>query len=89
MELARAVEHRNRGLTMQVNKIHSVRALALVARDLGENADWLADVAIDMEPEDGLIRVYDPQHEDGTIAFTEFGVESLRNLIEIHRGTTK
>ena len=42
-----------------------------------------------MEPEDGLIWVYDPQHEDGTMAFTEFGVESLRNLIEIHRGTTK
>jgi 2-keto-4-pentenoate hydratase len=29
--------------------------LALVARDLGEGADWLADIAIDMEQEDGLI----------------------------------
>lgn len=89
MELARAVDHRNRGLTMQVNKVHSVRTLALVARDLGEDADWLADIAIDMEPEDGLIWVYDPQHEEGTMAFTECGVESLCNLIEIHRGTTK
>lgn len=65
---------------------HSVPTLALVAGDLGEDADWLADIAIDMEPEDGLIWVYDPQHEDGTMAFTEFGIESLCNLIEIHRG---
>ena len=89
MELARAVERRSRGLTMQVNKVQSVRTLAIVARDLGENADWLADVANEMEPEDGLIWVYDPQYQDGTMAFTKFGVESLRNLIEIHRGTTK
>ena len=30
---------------MQVNKVHSVRTLALVARELGEDADWLADIA--------------------------------------------
>ncbi|QRG06673.1 hypothetical protein EZH22_27835 [Xanthobacter dioxanivorans] len=58
MELAPPANHRNRGLTMQVNKVHSVRTLALVARDLGEDADWLADIAIDMEPEDGLIWVH-------------------------------
>ena len=89
MELARAINHRNRSLTMQINKVHSVRTLTLVAKDLGEDADWLADIAIDMEPEDGLIWVYDPEHPDGTMAFTEFGIESLCNLIEIHRGTTK
>ena len=74
---------------MQINKVPSVRTLTLVAKDLGEDADWLADIAIDMEPEDGLIWVYDPEHPDGTMAFTEFGIESLCNLIEIHRGTTK
>ena len=42
-----------------------------------------------MEPEDGLIWVYDPQHEDGTMSFTDFGVESLCNLAAIHRRTTK
>ncbi|MEP9356342.1 hypothetical protein ABLE93_22560, partial [Xanthobacter sp. KR7-65] len=42
-ELARAVDHRNRSLTMQINKVHAVRTLALVARDLGEDVDWLAD----------------------------------------------
>ena len=74
---------------MHVNKVHSVRTLALVARDLGKDEDWLADLALDMEPEDGLIWVYDPQHEDRTMAFTEYGVESLLNLIEIHRSMTK
>lgn len=89
MELARAIDDRNRGLTMHVNKVHSVRTLALVARDLGKDEDWLADLALDLEPEDGLIWVYDPQHEDGTMAFTEYGVESLLNLIEIHSSMTK
>ena len=89
MELAHAVDHRYRGLTMQINKVHSVRTLALVARDLGEDVDWLADIAIGMEPEDGLIWVYDLQHEDGTMAFSAFGVVSLCNLIKIHRSATK
>ena len=89
MELACAVDDRARGLTMHVNKVHSVRTLALVARDLGKDEDWLADLALDLEPEDGLIWVYDTQHEDGTMAFTEYGVESLLNLIEIHRSMTE
>lgn len=71
------------------NKVHSVRTLALVAKDLGEDADWLGDIALDMEPEDGLIWVYDPEHPDGTMAFSQFGIESLCNLIDIHRSTTK
>lgn len=73
---------------MQINKVRWVRTLALVAKDLGEDADWLSSIAIDMEPEDGLIWVYDPQHPDGTMAFTGFGIESLCNLIKIHRSTT-
>jgi len=89
VELAHTVDHRHRGLMMQLNKVHSVRTLALVARDLGEDEDRLADLALDMEPEDGLIWVYDPQHEDGTMAFTEFGVENLLNLIDTHRSRTK
>ncbi|WP_147082663.1 hypothetical protein [Methylobacterium haplocladii] len=74
---------------MHINKVHSVRTLALVARELGEDAEWLADLASELEPEDGLIWVYDPEHQDGTMGFSEFGIESLRNLIDIHRSTTK
>ena len=40
---------------MHINKVHSARTLALVARDLGEDLDWLADIAIDLEPENRLI----------------------------------
>ena len=89
MDLAFEIDHRNRSLTMQVNKVHSVRTLALVAKDLGEDADWLADIAIDLEPEDGLIWVYDPEHPDGTMAFSPFGIESLCSLIATHRSTIR
>lgn len=90
MELERQPRRSSQSrLTVHVNKIHSVRTLELVARDLGEDVDWLADIATDMDPEDGLIWVYGLQNEDGTMAFSEFGVESLRNLIGIHRNATK
>ncbi|WP_163266211.1 hypothetical protein [Chelativorans alearense] len=74
---------------MHINKIHSVQTIALVARELGEDEDWLADIAAEMEPEDGLIWVYSVEQEDGIMAFTEFGVESLRNFIAIHRDEMK
>jgi hypothetical protein len=51
---------------------------------LGEDEDWLADVANEMDPEDGLIWVYGPG-DDGVMAFTEFGVETLRELAEMHK----
>ena len=41
-------------MSLQLNKISSIRTLALVAKDLGEDEEWLFDIA-DMEPEDGLI----------------------------------
>lgn len=74
---------------MHINKIHAVQTITLVARELGEDEDWLADIATEMEPEDGLIWVYSAEHEEGIMAFTEFGVESLRNLIAIHRDEMK
>ena len=65
----------------QVNKVHSVRMLALVARDLGADEDWLAELANGMDREDGLIWVYGIDDEDGTMAFTDIGVENLATLI--------
>ena len=32
--------------------------LARVAQMLGENEDWLSDISIEMDPEDGIIPVY-------------------------------
>ena len=74
---------------MQLNKVHSVRTIALVAQDLGEDEDWLWEIATEMEPEDGLIWVYGPTHEDSVMAFSDFGVENLADLIAEHRKSSK
>ena len=37
-----------------------------------------------MEPEDGLIWVYGIS-DDGVMAFTDFGIETLTELIKIHK----
>lgn len=65
----------------QINKVYSVRTLTLVARDLGTDADWLAELVSGMDREDGLIWVYSTDHEDGTMAFTDIGVESIATVI--------
>ena len=72
---------------MHVNKVSHVRTIDLVAKDLGEDVDFLFDVAIEMEPEDSVIRVQGIGDE-GVMAFTGFGVESLVELIVIHREMT-
>lgn len=74
---------------MQLNKIDAVRTIALVSQDLGEDEIWLADLAVDMEPEDGIIWVYSPEHRDGVMAFSEFGIENLRDLVLLHRPPSK
>ena len=38
------------GLTMHLNKVHHVKTISRVAKELGENEDWLFDVATEMEP---------------------------------------
>jgi len=72
---------------MHVNKVSHVRTIDLVAKDLGEDVDFLFDVAIEMEPEDGVIWVQG-LGDEGVMAFTDFGVESLVELIKIHREMT-
>ena len=52
---------------------------------LGEDEDWLWDVANKMDQEDGLIWVYGPGDE-GVMAFTDFGMETLRELVETYKG---
>jgi hypothetical protein len=51
--------------------------------DLGEDEDWLRDIASEMEIEDGVIWVYGVG-EDGVQAFTDFGIENLIELIKIY-----
>src|ERR1700749_3641462 len=41
------------GVAMQVNKVYAVFTIGRVATDLGEDEDWLWDVANGMDTEDG------------------------------------
>lgn len=75
---------RHRCLIVQVNKVHSVSTIALVALELDVDEDWLADLALGMDPEDGLIWVFSTEHEDGVMAFTSYGVENLATLVAHH-----
>jgi hypothetical protein len=80
-----AGDYRRSGLSLtQVNKVHHVHTIARVAAVLGEDEDWLREVAIEMDQEDGLIWVYGPD-DDGGMAFTDFGIETLTGLIEIYK----
>ena len=58
--------------------------VARAAEMLGVDEDLLHEVAIEMEPEDGRIYVYGVDDE-GVMAFTRFGVENLRELLQIHQ----
>ena len=67
-------------MTTHVNKVHHVTTITQIASDLGEDEDWLWDIANEMEIEDDVIWVYGVG-EDGILAFTEYGIESLIELI--------
>ena len=62
----------------------AVFTIARVAEMLGEDVDWLSDVALEMDPKDGRLTVYDV-NDEGTTAFTSFGIENLKELIQIQR----
>lgn len=70
---------------MQLNKIHSVKTVDRVAAELGETIDRLHDLAIGMEPEDGVIWVYGTA-EIKILAFTPFGVAKLVEMIAMEHG---
>ncbi len=69
---------------MHVNKVHHATTIARVAKDLGEDEDWLHDVANEMDPEDGVIWVYGIG-DDGVLAFTDFGIENLIELVRFYK----
>ena len=72
---------------MHVNKVSHVKTIDRVAKELGEDVDFLFDVALEMEPEDGVIWVQ-RLDDERVMAFTDFGVESLVELIKIYRELT-
>lgn len=74
-------------MTTQLNKESSVKTIDQVAVEIGEDVDWLLEIANEMEPEDGVIWVFSLDNKDGVMAFTPYGVECLRELIREHRRT--
>jgi hypothetical protein len=69
---------------MHVNKVHHVRTIDRVAEDVGESVDWLHDISIGMDPEDGVIWVYG-LGDDHVMAFTDDGIENLIELTKMHK----
>jgi hypothetical protein len=67
-----------------INKVSHVFTLSHVAEMLGEDEEWLFEVAEEMDTEDGQLWVVGVG-EDGVMAFTDDGIESLKQLIAIHK----
>ena len=64
--------------------IASIFTLARVAEMLDEDEDFLHEIVIDMEPEDGVIAVHGCG-EDYSPAFTHDGIENLKPLMPMYR----
>ena len=64
--------------------IGHVFTITRVAETLGEDEDWLQDICIEMDPEDGRLIVFGPG-EETTTAFTDFGVDNLTELVKMVR----
>jgi hypothetical protein len=64
--------------------ITQVFTVSRVARMLDVDADWLDEISIELEPEDGRLTVFDLS-EDGTTAFTHLGVENLAEIVRIYK----
>jgi hypothetical protein len=58
--------------------------IARAAQSLGEDEQLLWDLAGDMEPEDGCLWIYGTEEQE-TLAFTDRGLEYLRELLAEHR----
>jgi len=64
--------------------ISHVFTITRVAEMLGEDEDFLQEISIEMDPEDGRLTVLGPGEETMT-AFTRFGVDNLAELVNIYK----
>jgi IS66 C-terminal element len=70
--------------SLAVAAISAVFTIGYVAKQLGEDEDWLHELSISMFPEDGCLYVYGVG-EDGVTAFTEYGIECLKQIVDDER----
>ncbi len=63
--------------------ISQVFTISRVAEMLGEDEDWLQEISIEMDPEDGRLAVWAIGEETIT-AFTDRGIENLAQIVEIY-----
>ena len=87
MELAASRGARPSG-GLSLAAISAVYTIAHVARMLGEDEDWLHELSIAMDPDDGCLHVYGVG-EDGMTAFTRYGIECLEQIIADERAAGK
>lgn len=64
--------------------ISTVFTISYVANLLDEDEDWLFELSIGMEPEDGSLWVYGVG-ENGVPAFTRNGIDNLRQIVADNR----
>ena len=72
-------------LTMQRNKVHHVYTVGSVAKRLGVEESLIHDLTVGLEPEDGVIWVYGLDDDNGTMAFTDEGIDEVRLLLDEYR----
>jgi len=60
--------------------ISFVFTIACVAEMLAQDEEWLGEISIGMDPEDGRLRVIGIGGDEYT-AFTQYGVECLKQII--------
>ena len=65
-----------------------VFTIARVAEMLGEDEDWLHELSITMDPEDGHLWVLDVGERE-VPAFTQYGIECLKEIITEEPATNR
>ncbi len=60
-----------------ITRVYTIR---MAAKVLGRTEELLWDLSDQLEPEDGMLWIYDV-HGIETLAFTDFGLENLQEII--------
>jgi hypothetical protein len=64
--------------------ISYVFTISLVAEMLGEDEEWLDEISIVLDPEDGRLGVLG-LGDESTTTLTRFGIENLAELVQIYK----